>query len=138
MLVEKEDFKLLAKPPTTWPAYPQFIQDLAKKYHLTPPWFTLPGGPARWDLYRLPRPLAVQGLPELPQQQLRDFLQFGMNDQDRANMKLAADEPGFWQRIHQIYFDRNPLELRNLRLRDQRKHRPTPMSDLKDKMDRLD
>jgi hypothetical protein len=137
--LEGDDRKFVTSPPTTWPTYPLMIQELSRKYHLNPPWFTLPGSPTRWEAYRLPKVQAVQGLPELPQQQLRDFVQFGLNDKERETLKWRPDDPTVWQRLHQAYFERHPQELRALRQRDQRKHRPAMSVDFaKEKVEKFE
>jgi len=124
--LDTDDKLRLLNAPQSWPEYPSLIQQLSQKYNLQPPWFTLPGPRKLWDPYRLQKAPAVQGLPELPQQKLRDFVKFGLSAKEREGLKAPFTDPAARQRLHQIYFEKNPQELKSIRQRDQRKMGPNP------------
>jgi hypothetical protein len=112
--------KELSQAEGRWPAYPQMIQRLSAKHYLSVPWQTLPGPRSRWDSYRLPRTAAVEGLPPLPRQRLRDFARTELTDAERSALHLSDADPSGWERLTHMYFDRRPAELRQLRQADQR------------------
>src|SRR4051812_3344620 len=87
-----------------WPEYPTTIQELANKYNLPVPWLTLPGPRERWDNYRSLRTAAIPGWPEVPAQNLRDFVYFSLNTKERDDLKLSPSDPASFERLHQAYF----------------------------------
>lgn len=101
-----------------WPDYPLKIQALADKYHLQPPWLTLPGSRDDWDKYRLKRQASLDGFPELPLHTLRDYAQLELSPQERAALKLSPLDPASVQRLTQKYFQDKPGELKRLRQTD--------------------
>jgi hypothetical protein len=51
----RADLEVLNKTQGNWPEYPRMIVDLAKKYKLPIPGWTLPGQQQQWDKLRKPR-----------------------------------------------------------------------------------
>jgi hypothetical protein len=107
---------------TKWPDYPNMIQKLADKYHLDPPWFTLPGPRAYWDRYRT-KP-ASPSYPELSDELLREFVQKGfknIDEEKRARLREDLDKPEVRQFLTDLYFKRNPMDINRLRQIELRK-----------------
>src|SRR5262249_10277456 len=61
---------------------------------------------------------AVEGFPELPRQQLRDFALLELTPADRAALNIAWGDPASWQRLTEEYFKRKLAEHRRLRQQD--------------------
>lgn len=51
----KADLRALDEAEGKWPDYPRMIMDLARKYRLVVPGWTLPGPPQAWDKWRAAR-----------------------------------------------------------------------------------
>ncbi len=117
-LLTRDEARDLKDAEGSWPTYPVKIQQLATKYHLRPPWQTLPGPRERWDAYRVRRQAALDGLPELPRPTLRDFALLELTPQERAALNLSVHDPASWHRLTARYFQEKPGELRRLRLVD--------------------
>lgn len=96
-----------------WPDYPLTLLDLAHKNNLTVTGMDLPGPRDFWDNTR-------DGLPDVPNQELRDFAKTELTPEDRAALKSAGDDRDEKREIlKQAYFKKYPHEL-------QRFHRPGP------------
>jgi hypothetical protein len=111
----------LTKATGRWPGYPVLLMNLAQKHSLEVPGTKLPGSPEIWNQFR-PRKTTAEASPEVPDRVLRDFLQKDLTPLERAELtSLSLDDPNSRQQVLQLYFKRNPDELRRLRQRDQKR-----------------
>jgi hypothetical protein len=98
-----------------WPAYPQVINQLARRYHLRVPWQTLPGPQERWDIYR-DKPLRPRKtLPNVPRKTLRNFALLELTATERERLGLSPTDARSWERLKQFYFKRHPEKLKRWR-----------------------
>jgi hypothetical protein len=120
-MLTTEERGQLTRAMGRWPGYPNLLMNLARKHSLEVPGTKLPGSPEIWNQFRV-RKTAAEASPEVPDRVLRDFLQKDLTPLERAELtSLSLEDPNSRQQVLQLYFKRNPDELRRLRLRDQKR-----------------
>lgn len=122
-VLDQVDGAKLSKVEGSWPHYPLTIKELAEKHNLQPPWLILPEPDKwKWDLYRKPKS-TVEGFPEVPKINLREFALFELDADERDKLKLSPHDPKSMSRLVEAYYQRNPAELKRLEMVDRRKRR---------------
>jgi hypothetical protein len=117
VLTKDEENRLAQAESQGWPNYPRVLDELARSHHLQVPWRTLPGPRSIWDKYRLKK--VAQGFPELPEHMLRDFVQFELTPQERADLKVSLGDAASLERAVPAFFQRKPRVQKQLRQVDQ-------------------
>jgi hypothetical protein len=104
-----------------WPGYASELGVLARRHQMQIPGTGLPGPPAFWDRFRA-QPRRPGDLPEIPDKTLMDFVRNGMTEAERGALPShALGDPQIREKIKQLYFERNPADLKRLRQSDLRK-----------------
>lgn len=135
VLDNQEMLRLIdAEAKARWPEYPLTIKELADNHNLHVPWQTLPG--KGWDNYRNLRTGGIQGLPEVAEQNLRQFVLFGLTPKERDDLKYNPNDPASVERLHHAYFQHYPIELKRLLQKNQKRARERPAMTMNpDKLD---
>jgi hypothetical protein len=115
-----DDVALLRKAEGNWPYYPRLLFQLARKHGLQVPGMELPGPRYLWNPYRVTPAAKAESLPEVPVHTLLEFARTDLNTEEQASLPtLWFDDPGSRMKVNEMYLERNPKVLQQLRKADQ-------------------
>lgn len=116
-VLERKEWEYLRGNEGNWPAYPQALFALIRKYNLQVPGVSLPGSPELWDRYR-DHPLAPTAEPSVVSDRtLRHFERWELTPEERAKLSGPANR----ERLQQEYSKRHPEEWEKLQESDREK-----------------
>jgi hypothetical protein len=116
-----EEKDRLARAEGQWPQYPRQLHQLALQHGLEVPGMRLPGPRFFWDRFRKAPGATEDGLPEVPDRALLEFVR-SLGEAEREQLPgLSLSDPEGRAQLRKLYFEKNPGELQRLRRLDQRK-----------------
>lgn len=116
-----DDVARLKQAEGRWPFYPRMMLQLARKHGLQVPGMALPGPRERWNPYRTPAAPKTEALPEVPVHTLLEFARTSLDADEQASLPpLWFNDPASRMKVNQMYLERNPKIMQQLRQADQK------------------
>ena len=96
------------------------LLQLARKHGLQVPGMALPGPRELWNPYRVTPTAKAESLPEVPVHTLLEFARTDLNTEEQAILPtLWFSDPASRMKVNEMYLERNPKVLQQLRKADQ-------------------
>jgi hypothetical protein len=116
-----DDAAMLHRAEGNWPRYPNLLLRFAWKHGLQVPGMRLPGPPQMWNPYRVAPTAKAEPLPEVPINTLREFARAQLDAEEQASLPMLwFNDPASRAKVNQMYLERNPKVLQQLRRADQK------------------